>query len=63
MASLLSRATTISPDSPESPQIRQAVPMSLLHCPLCVGLAVLSALRGVSHLSLVWLRLAPTPEA
>jgi hypothetical protein len=53
---------TFPPDSAENAQIHQAGSMSLLHCPLCVGLAVLSALRAASHLSLVWLRLAPTPE-
>lgn len=26
--------------------------MSLMHCPLCVGLAVLSVLRACAHLSL-----------
>ena len=27
--------------------------MSLMHCPLCVGLAVLSVGRALAHLSLV----------
>ncbi|MEB3321939.1 MAG: hypothetical protein VKI81_03860 [Synechococcaceae cyanobacterium] len=36
-------------------------PMGLTHCPLCVGLAVLSALRGLGHLVLLW-RLRPLPR-
>lgn len=36
-----------------------AVRMSLLHCPLCLGLALLSVLRAASHLMLVGLRLSP----
>ena len=28
--------------------------MSLLHCPLCIGLAVLSAIRGCAHAALLW---------
>lgn len=31
--------------------------MSLMHCPLCIGLAVLSVIRAASHLVLVSLRL------
>ena len=27
--------------------------MSLMHCPLCLGLAVLSVCRALAHLSLV----------
>jgi len=37
--------------------------MTLLHCPLCLGLAVLSVLRAASHLLLVGLRFAPVPVA
>lgn len=33
--------------------------MSLMHCPLCVGLALLSVARAFSHLVLVSLRLLP----
>jgi hypothetical protein len=33
--------------------------MSVMHCPLCVGLAVLSVVRALAHLSLGWL-LGPT---
>jgi hypothetical protein len=33
--------------------------MSLMHCPLCIGLALLSVVRAASHLLLVGLRLAP----
>jgi hypothetical protein len=33
--------------------------MSLLHCPLCLSLAVVSLLRAASHLTLVGLRVAP----
>jgi hypothetical protein len=35
--------------------------MNLLHCPLCIGLAILSVLRAMSHLTLATLRLAPSP--
>ena len=28
--------------------------MSLLHCPLCIGLAVLSTVRGCAHAALLW---------
>ncbi|MGA1303663.1 MAG: hypothetical protein ACO3ZD_06445 [Cyanobium sp.] len=40
---------------------RQAGAMSLMHCPLCIGLALLSVVRAASHLLLVGLRLAPGP--
>jgi len=33
--------------------------MSLLHCPLCIGLAVLSFGRGCALAALVWPLLAP----
>jgi len=39
--------------------MRKADGMSLLHCPLCIGLALLSILRAASHLTLMTLRLAP----
>lgn len=29
--------------------------MGLMHCPLCVGLAVLSVARALAHLRLGWL--------
>ncbi|MCU0528391.1 MAG: hypothetical protein MUD04_02630 [Cyanobium sp. Prado107] len=32
--------------------------MSLTHCPLCIALAVLSAIRGLGHALLVWQLLA-----
>ncbi|MCP9928152.1 hypothetical protein [Cyanobium sp. CH-040] len=32
--------------------------MSITHCPLCVALAVLSAVRGLSHAVLLWQLLA-----
>ncbi|MGB5136328.1 MAG: hypothetical protein WBN89_14250 [Prochlorococcaceae cyanobacterium] len=32
--------------------------MSLTHCPLCIALAVVSAVRGLSHALLVWQLLA-----
>jgi hypothetical protein len=35
--------------------------MGLMHCPLCVGLAVLSALRFSAHAWLVWRRYGPLP--
>ena len=38
---------------------RQAGGMSLMHCPLCIGLALLSVVRAASHLLLVGLRLVP----
>jgi hypothetical protein len=28
--------------------------MALTHCPLCIGLAVLSVIRGLSHGLLLW---------
>jgi len=39
--------------------------MNLMHCPLCVGLALLSVVRAASHLLLVSLQLAsrPAPQA
>jgi hypothetical protein len=33
--------------------------MSVLHCPLCIGLAVLSVGRAMAHLSLVLLSARP----
>ena len=33
--------------------------MSLMHCPLCLGLAVLSVGRAIAHLSLIGLRFLP----
>ncbi|MFN9624000.1 MAG: hypothetical protein ACK587_14405 [Cyanobacteriota bacterium] len=35
--------------------------MSLLHCPLCVSLAILSVLRATSHLLMVGLHLRRSP--
>ncbi|MBM5796716.1 MAG: hypothetical protein FJ051_06240 [Cyanobacteria bacterium M_surface_9_m1_291] len=35
--------------------------MSITHCPLCIGLAVLSAVRFMGHAVLVW-GLMPQPE-
>jgi hypothetical protein len=35
--------------------------MSITHCPLCVGLAVLSAVRFLGHAVLVW-SLAVRPD-
>jgi hypothetical protein len=37
--------------------------MSITHCPLCVGLAVLSALRFMGHAVLVWSLSDPQPTA
>ncbi len=31
--------------------------MTLMHCPLCMALAVLATIRAASHLSLAWLRI------
>jgi hypothetical protein len=28
--------------------------MSLSHCPLCIALAVLSTVRGIGHVVLLW---------
>ena len=42
---------------------RHADGMTLLHCPLCFGLAVLSVLRAASHLTLVGLHLSQGPAA
>ena len=33
--------------------------MGLMHCPLCMGLAVLSALRFSAHAWLLWRRYTP----
>ena len=33
--------------------------MGLMHCPLCIGLAVLSAVRFSAHTWLVWRRFGP----
>jgi hypothetical protein len=33
--------------------------MGLMHCPLCIGLAVLSAVRFSAHAWLVWRRFGP----
>ena len=39
-------------------------PMGLMHCPLCIGLAVLSAVRFSAHAWLVWRRYGPPqPQA
>lgn len=37
--------------------------MSVMHCPLCVGLAVLSVLRALAHLRLVAAWLVPAQAA
>ena len=37
--------------------------MSLTHCPLCVGLAVLSAVRFMAHAVMLWQWLAPRQRA
>lgn len=34
-------------------RVLQAGGMSVLHCPLCIGLAVLSVVRSIAHLALV----------
>lgn len=36
-----------------------APPMGLMHCPLCIGLAVLSAARFSAHAWLLWRRFGP----
>lgn len=41
------------------PKTAMLVCMNLMHCPLCLGLALLSVLRAASHLVLVSLRLSP----
>lgn len=35
--------------------------MGPMHCPLCIGLAVLSALRTAAHAWLLWRRYGPLP--
>lgn len=35
--------------------------MTLMHCPICLALAALSLLRAAAQLSLLALRLMPTP--
>ncbi|MCS5699873.1 hypothetical protein NZK32_12585 [Cyanobium sp. FGCU-52] len=37
--------------------------MGVMHCPLCVGLAVLSAVRFSALALLVWQRFRPEPAA
>jgi len=37
--------------------------MGLMHCPLCIGLAVLSALRFAAHAWLLWRRYGPVSSA
>jgi hypothetical protein len=37
-------------------------PMSLSHCPLCMALAVLSTVRGLSLALLFWRLVAPAPK-
>ena len=39
---------------PASVEGHGAAAMSLLHCPLCIGLAVLSVGRGFAHAALFW---------
>ena len=36
-----------------------AFEMGLMHCPLCIGLALLSALRFSGHAWLLWRRFGP----
>jgi hypothetical protein len=36
--------------------------MSLSHCPLCMALAVLSTVRGLSLALLFWRLVAPAPK-
>ena len=36
--------------------------MGLMHCPLCIGLAVLSAVRFSAHALLLWRRFGPVSE-
>ena len=36
--------------------------MSLTHCPLCIGLAVLSVLRAACHIGLLALQIRPQPQ-
>jgi hypothetical protein len=37
--------------------------MGLMHCPLCMGLAVLCAVRFSAHAWLVWRRFGPVPAS
>lgn len=43
-------------------QLRDVLPMGLMHCPLCMGLAVLSAVRFSAHAWLLWRRFGPLPS-
>ena len=36
--------------------------MSITHCPLCIGLAVLSALRFMAHAVMLWSLKAELPS-
>lgn len=42
------------PPGPASVGSHGCAAMSLLHCPLCIGLAMLSIGRGCAHAALVW---------
>jgi hypothetical protein len=54
---------SIHPGGHEHPAdgLRQAGAMSLLHCPLCISLAILSVLRATSHLVMVHQHLKRLP--
>jgi hypothetical protein len=54
---------SIHPGAVERPSatLRHAEAMSLLHCPLCISLAILSVLRATSHLVMVHQHLKRLP--
>ncbi|QEY32716.1 hypothetical protein EVJ50_11245 [Synechococcus sp. RSCCF101] len=42
------------PEAPMPQWRRLPAPMGLLHCPICLGLAVLSVVRAACHACMVW---------
>ncbi len=51
------------PEVPSWVDLAATPPMGLMHCPLCIGLAVLSAVRFSAHAWLVWRRFGPLQPA
>ena len=51
------------PEVPSWIELAATPTMGLMHCPLCIGLAVLSAVRFSAHAWLVWRRFGPLQPA
>jgi len=60
-AILLPESAGTRPEVPSWGDSVQSSPMGLMHCPLCIGLAVLSAMRFSAHAWMVWRRFGPLP--